>query len=66
MVLGLNDEPASCQGLLINLQPDLSPHIERFARVIEIVSQAPELLAASRENFRLYRQRGYEPKRVEL
>jgi DNA polymerase-3 subunit chi len=34
--------------------------------VIEIVNQEPDLLTACRENFRSYRQRGYDPKRVEL
>ncbi|RJG10305.1 DNA polymerase III subunit chi [Pseudomonas cavernicola] len=66
VVLGLNDEPAAQQGLLINLDPSLSPFIERFSRVIEIVNQEPEQLHSSRENFRTYRQRGYDPQRVEL
>ncbi|MBM7059992.1 DNA polymerase III subunit chi [Pseudomonas sp. UL073] len=66
VVLGLDDEPASRQGLLINLQPNISPFLDHFGRVIEIVNQAPALLTACRENFRLYRTRGYDPKRVEL
>ncbi|MOA40417.1 DNA polymerase III subunit chi [compost metagenome] len=66
MVLGLDQAPAASQGLLINLNPALSPHLEQFARVIEIVNQEPQLLALCRENFRLYRQKGYDPQRVEL
>ncbi|MGH8353016.1 MAG: DNA polymerase III subunit chi [Pseudomonas sp.] len=66
VVLGLDDEPGTQQGLLINLSPSLSPFLERFSRVIEIVNQEPALLNACRENFRIYRQRGYDPKRVEL
>ncbi|CAD5108019.1 DNA polymerase III subunit chi [Zestomonas carbonaria] len=66
VVIGLDDEPASRQGLLINLQPDISPHVGHFSRVIEIVNQDPPLLAACRKNFRLYRERGYDPQRVEL
>ncbi|WP_296219431.1 DNA polymerase III subunit chi [Pseudomonas sp. UBA2684] len=66
VVIGLDDEPASAQGVLINLSSTLSPHIEHFSRVIEIVNQEPDLLTACRENFRSYRQRGYDPKRVEL
>ncbi|WP_369959855.1 DNA polymerase III subunit chi [Pseudomonas benzenivorans] len=66
VVIGLDEEPATEQGVLINLNPSLSPFIERFSRIIEIVNQEPELLTACRENFRSYRQRGYDPQRVEL
>lgn len=66
VVIGTEQPPASAQGLLINLSRTLSPHTDHFSRVIEIVNQQPELLAVCRENFRVYRQRGYDPKRVEL
>jgi DNA polymerase-3 subunit chi len=66
VVIGLDEEPSAQQGVLINLNPNLSPFVERFSRVIEIVNQEPDLLSACRENFRSYRQRGYDPKRVEL
>ena len=66
VTLGVDEAPGFDQGVLINLGSSLSPHIERFARIIEIVNQQPELLNACRENFRSYRQRGYDPQRVEL
>lgn len=66
VVIGLEQPPASPHGLLINLASSISPHVNDFSRVIEIVNQQPDLLNACRENFRLYRQRGYDPKRVEL
>jgi DNA polymerase-3 subunit chi len=66
VVIGLDEEPARVQGVLINLDSTLSPQVEHFSRVIEIVNQEPDLLTACRENFRSYRQRGYDPKRVEL
>ncbi len=66
VVIGQDEEPSSAQGVLINLGSTLSPQVERFSRVIEIVNQEPDLLTACRENFRSYRQRGYDPKRVEL
>ncbi|MDP2746149.1 DNA polymerase III subunit chi [Pseudomonas sp.] len=66
VVIGLDEEPSSAKGVLINLGSTLSPQVERFSRVIEIVNQEPDLLTACRENFRSYRQRGYDPKRVEL
>ncbi|SDF23814.1 DNA polymerase III subunit chi [Phytopseudomonas seleniipraecipitans] len=66
VVIGIDETPDATQGVLINLGSTLSPHIEHFSRVIEIVNQEPDLLTACRENFRSYRQRGYDPKRVEL
>ncbi|MCZ4321397.1 DNA polymerase III subunit chi [Pseudomonas anguilliseptica] len=66
VVIGLDEVPTSAQGVLINLDSTLSPQVEHFSRVIEIVNQEPDRLTACRENFRSYRQRGYDPKRVEL
>lgn len=66
IVIGTEQPPAVTQGLLVNLSPSLSTYIDRFSRVIEIVNQQPELLTTCRDNFRLYRQHGYDPKRVEL
>jgi DNA polymerase III subunit chi len=66
VVIGQDEPPEAEQGVLINLNPGLSPFVERFSRVIEIVNQEADLLTACRENFRSYRQRGYDPKRVEL
>lgn len=66
VVVGTEQTPTATEGLLVNLASSLSPHIDRFSRVIEIVNQQPELLDASRGNFRLYRQRRYDPRRVEL
>lgn len=66
VTLGVDEVPSQEQGVLINLGSSLSPHVERFSRIIEIVNQEPALLEACRENFRSYRQRGYDPKRVEL
>ncbi|MFL9812092.1 DNA polymerase III subunit chi [Stutzerimonas sp. VN223-3] len=66
VVIGMEQPPTAAQGLLINLSPTLSLHTDQFSRVIEIVNQQPEMLTVCRDNFRLYRQRGYDPKRVEL
>lgn len=66
VVIGLNESPASANGLLLNLADDISPHLSQFQRIIEIIDQQPERLAAGRENFRSYRQHGYDPRRVEL
>lgn len=66
VVLGLDEPPAQPQGVLINLAAELSGHLDLFSRVFEIVNQQPDQLALGRENFRLYRRQGYDPKRVEL
>lgn len=66
VVIGVDQQPAQTQGLLINLHAELPADPERFSRIIEIVNQAPEWLTISREHFRQYRQRGYAPQRVEL
>lgn len=66
VVIGINEVPAQANGLLINLAGDISPHLAQFQRIIEIIDQQPELLAVGRDNFRSYRQRGFDPRRVEL
>lgn len=66
VLLGFDEPPRQPQGLLVNLDPRLTPQLEQFSRIIEIVNQEPALLTACRDNFRLYRQRGYDPQRVEL
>ena len=66
VVIGMNEAATQENGLLINLAGDISPHLPQFQRIIEIIDQQPELLAGGRENFRSYRQRGFDPRRVEL
>ncbi len=66
VVIGLDQQPSQTGGVLLNLHPQLSPHLRQFSRVIEIVNQEPALLAQCRDNFRQYRQLGHDPQRVEL
>ena len=66
VVIGLDQQPAQAGGVLLNLHPQLSPHLAQFSRVIEIVNQEPQLLAQCRDSFRQYRQLGHDPQRVEL
>ena len=66
VVIGLDQPPPQAGGVLLNLHPQLSPHLAQFSRVIEIVNQEPALLALCRDNFRQYRQLGHDPQRVEL
>lgn len=66
VTIGCDQPPVLPHGVLINLASTLSPQIDQFSRIIEIVNQAPDLLRACRDNFRNYRQQGYDPQRVEL
>ncbi len=54
-------ESASPGKLLINLSSELSPCLEQFERVAEVVDQEPEGLVKSREKFRYFRDQGYSP-----
>ena len=45
--------------VMINLQNKPPKQFSRFTRLAEIVTQAPEQLKASRENYKFYTERGY-------
>ncbi|MEO5700398.1 MAG: DNA polymerase III subunit chi [Casimicrobiaceae bacterium] len=47
-------------GVLVNLQPAPPPFFSRFERLAEIVVDAPEAIAAGRERWKFYKERGYE------
>jgi len=66
VVLGKDEPPAQKGGLLINLNRAVSPHIQQFSRIIELVSQDSEQRQASRTNFRYYREQGYQPKALDI
>ncbi len=53
--------PAATCEVLINLDARLPPDPRDYQRVVEIVDQDPEVLAASRARFRAYREDGLEP-----
>lgn len=46
--------------ILLNLHTEVPPHFARFERLLEVVGDAPEALAAGRERYRFYRDRGYQ------
>lgn len=45
--------------VLLNLAPTVPPQFARFERLLEVVGNAPHELAAGREKYRFYRDRGY-------
>jgi DNA polymerase-3 subunit chi len=46
--------------VLVNLHPQPAPFFSRFERLAEVVGADDDSLAAGRERFRFYRERGYE------
>jgi len=59
--IGWDGTPAAVAEVLINLGDTVPAFFERYERVVELVDQQPPVLAKSRERFRFYRNRGYEP-----
>jgi DNA polymerase-3 subunit chi len=45
--------------ILLNLGSDVPPQFARFERLLEVVGNDPDELAAGRERYRFYRDRGY-------
>ena len=57
------DETAEHNGpcaVLVNLNADPPPFFSRFERLAEIVGKDESDIAAARERFRFYRERGYD------
>lgn len=59
IVLSAGTDAPLHHDLLINLTPDIPPQFGRFKRLAEIVIQQPSILAATREHFRHFKERGY-------
>ncbi len=59
VVIGWQGDPGDHSDLLINLQLAIPPFFSRFNRVLEVVDQDPTNLAAQRDAWRFYQQRGY-------
>lgn len=58
VVIGTGEPPAGFDDVLINVGGDVSGFFSRFARHNEVVG--PERVAAAREQYRFYKDRGYE------
>jgi len=52
-------DPDEEQDVLVNLTDQVPPFFSRFERMLEPLDRVPEILAAGRERFRFYRERGY-------
>jgi DNA polymerase-3 subunit chi len=59
VVLTSNLDTAPHHQVLLNLSATVPPQFARFERLLEVVGNAPDELAAGRERYRFYRDRGY-------
>ena len=66
VLIGWQQEPKYHDDVLINLTRTAPAFFSRFQRVIEIVTQDSEDLAALREAWRFYRDRGYPLTKYDL
>jgi DNA polymerase-3 subunit chi len=66
IAIGWQDEPAGHDDLLINLALGIPGFFARFQRVAEVVTQDPGSLAALRQSWRFYQERGYRLEKHEL
>jgi DNA polymerase III subunit chi len=53
--------PGGQADVLLNLAASVPPFFERFGRVAEFLDARPEIRAAGRERFKVYRGRSIEP-----
>ena len=59
LVIGWEEPPPEQQDVLINTAGSVPGHFARFGRLAEIVDADDDTLAASRDAWRFYRDRGY-------
>jgi DNA polymerase-3 subunit chi len=59
VVLAESIDEAPHHQVLMNLGTAVPPHFARFERLLEVVGTTPEALAAGRDRYRFYRDRGY-------
>tara|TARA_R110002095_G_scaffold157505_3_gene136643 strand:+ start:1090 stop:1521 length:432 start_codon:yes stop_codon:yes gene_type:complete len=58
--IGYGDSLPQHRDVFINLELEIAEAALEFTRIIEIVVQQEEVLAATRANYRRYQQQGYE------
>ncbi|MBU6486627.1 MAG: DNA polymerase III subunit chi [Burkholderiales bacterium] len=59
IVLAADLEHAPHHLVLLNLAPSVPAQFDRFERLLEVVGNSEDELAAGRERYRFYRDRGY-------
>ena len=66
VAIGWGQDPVNHNDLLINLQLQAPPFFSRFQRVAEVVTQDEQSLAALRQSWTFYKQRGYQLEKHDL
>ena len=66
IAIGWGQDPDSHNDLLINLQLEIPAFFSRFQRVAEVVTQDPDSLAALRQSWSFYKDRGYQLEKHDL
>ena len=66
VAIGWGQDPETHDDLLINLQLEIPPFFSRFHRVAEVVTQDPHSLAALRQSWKFYKERGYQLEKHDL
>ncbi|PLW66985.1 DNA polymerase III subunit chi [Pseudohalioglobus lutimaris] len=66
VAIGWGQDPGKHSDLLINLQLEIPAFFSRFARVAEVVTQDEASLAALRNSWRFYKERGYQLEKHDL
>jgi DNA polymerase-3 subunit chi len=66
VAIGWGQDPGKHSDLLINLQLEIPAFFSRFARVAEVVTQDDASLAALRNSWRFYQERGYQLEKHDL
>jgi len=59
VLISSDGQPETEQQVLLNLSLEIPMFFERFERVCELIDHAPQRVAAGRERFRQYRERGF-------
>ena len=60
IIIAVNDDYPASRQVLINLNHGLHPKADEFERIAEVVIQTPEILQATRANFRAYQAAGHQ------
>ncbi len=66
IAIGWGQDPGDHNDLLINLQLDIPAFFSRFQRVAEVVTQDDASLAALRQSWKFYKDRGYQLEKHDL
>jgi|SRR5919106_3499477 DNA polymerase-3 subunit chi len=59
IVIGCGEAPPETTKLMINLAHPPPPFVSQIDRIIEVVSQAPDIRQQARERYRYYQAQGY-------